>query len=400
MPETSPYRLLTFSTLFPNARMPRHGLFVEKRLTELLSSGRAVSRVVAPVPWFPSDNRVFGEYARYAAVPRRETRGKVEVLHPRYPLLPAVGMSSAPYSMARFTRRALQRVLRDGYDFDVIDAHYFYPDGVAAVMLGRALRKPVIITARGTDLNLIPRYRVPRRLIQWAASKADGLITVCAALRDALTGLGVDPSRVRVLRNGVDLDFFFPRDRREARRELGLPEDRTLLISVGLLIDRKGHDIPIRGLSALPNASLLIAGEGDKREELEQLAVREGVADRVEFLGGVPQERLRTYLSAVDALVLASSREGWANVLLEAMACGTPVIASDVWGTPEVVRSAEAGILMGDRSAAAFVRAYEQLMASYPDRAATRRYAEQFSWRDTTEGQLELIGSVLRERAR
>ena len=293
----------------------------------------------------------------------------------------------------------LQQIRADGYDFDLIDAHYFYPDGVAAVMLARALDKPVIITARGTDLNLIPRYRRPRRQIQWAAARADAMITVCAALKDPLVELGVEPSRVSVLRNGVDLEFFRPAGRQAARDELGLPQDARIVLSVGLLIDRKGHDIPIRALPALDGVQLLIAGDGELRAALEALADREGVGSRVSFLGSVPHERLRLFFSAADALVLASSREGWANVLLESMACDTPVIASDVWGTPEVVAHPDAGVLMPERTPAGFVEAFRALLAHYPVAGATRRYAEGFSWDDTSDGQFDLMQRVVAQRA-
>jgi glycosyltransferase involved in cell wall biosynthesis len=107
---------------------------------------------------------------------------------------------------------------------------------------------------------------------------------------------------------------------------------------------------------------------------------------------------LKKYYGAADALVLASSREGWANVLLESMACGTPVIASNVWGTPEVVASPDAGILMSERTPQGLVQAVHALRASYPQHEATRRYAEKFSWDDTTQGQIKLFQKILAKR--
>jgi glycosyltransferase involved in cell wall biosynthesis len=202
------------------------------------------------------------------------------------------------------------------------------------------------------------------------------------------------------LRNGVDLELFRPIDRPEARDNMELERRHKILLSVGLLIDRKGHDIPIRALTELPDVRLLIAGEGEKKHSLMQLATRIGVADRVTFLGSIPHEKLKFYFSAADALVLASSREGWANVLLESMACGTPVIASNVWGTPEVVTNSAAGVLMDERTPKSLVEAYRNLMSNYPDRAATRHHAEQFSWNATSKGQLQLMRSILRRSGR
>jgi glycosyltransferase involved in cell wall biosynthesis len=386
-------KVLLFSSLFPNAAQPLHGLFVEQRLRKVLETGRAEARVVAPVPWFPFKAPRFGDYATFARVPAREVRHGLLVDHPRFVRLPKVGMSSAPLAMALGALATVRRIRAEGFDFDVIDAHYYYPDGVAAALLGRWLDRPVAITARGTDISLIPDYRLPRAQIRWAAARASANISVCEALKDELRILGIDPSEVRVLRNGVDLQRFRPLDRAAARHRLGLADGRWLL-SVGLLIERKGHDIAIKALRDLPGWSLLIAGAGELDATLRGLAADLGVSDRVRFAGGVPQSELPWYYSAADALVLASSREGWANVLLESMACGTPVVASSVWGTPEVVTERAAGVLMPERTPSGLVSALHMLLADYPDRAATRRYAERFDWDATTAGQLEIFARL------
>jgi teichuronic acid biosynthesis glycosyltransferase TuaC len=386
-------RLMTFSTLFPNSVTPSHGVFVQTRLRHLVASGEVESRVVAPVPWFPFRHRLFGEYARSAAVAHHEERFGLRVAHPRYFLLPKVGMTSAPFFLARSGLAAARGLIGGGYDFDIIDAHYFYPDGVAAVMIGRALKKPVVITARGTDINLIPRFRKPRQMILDAAKNCAAMITVSSALKEELVSLGAASGKITVLRNGVDLMLFHPENRDVARASLGI--SRYSLASVGNLIPTKGHDLVIEALAALPDAELFIAGRGPDEGRLKNLASTLGVLDRVTFLGVLPQEKLRTLYSAADCLVLASVREGWPNVLLEAMACGTPVVASNVGGTSEIVASAEAGVLVDERTAGGIVRAVARLRQLPPDRSATRHYAEQFSWDATTCGQISLFRSVL-----
>ena len=389
-------KILTFSTLFPNAVKPGHGIFVETRLRHLVDSGQVDSRVVAPVPWFPVSHTRFGQYAHYAAVPREEIRYGIKVAHPRYPVLPRIGMAVAPLLLAQAVKPAIGRLIDEGFDFDLIDAHYFYPDGVAAAMLAKYFNKPLVITARGSDITLFPQYRLPRKMIQWAARRADGVITVCNALRDEVVALGVDPARVTSLRNGVDLELFQPVDRAEVRARLGL--DSFTLLAVGHLVPVKAQELAIAALTRLPGVKLLIAGDGPNRQMLAQLAHSEGVADRVTLLGAVPQSALREYYGAADALVLPSEREGWANVLLEAMACGTPVIASRVWGTPEVVAAPEAGVLMEARTPRGVAEAVDALRSSYPDRAATRRYAERFSWDETTNGQLRLFSQLVQRQ--
>lgn len=385
-------RLLTFTTLYPNAAQPHHGLFVEQRLRELLAGGGVEARVVAPVPWFPWAYARFGRYAQFARVPAVEQRHGITVLHPRYAAVPKVGMTLAPLLLAAAAAPTIERLRRSGYAFDAIDAHYFYPDGVAAAWLARRFGRPLVITARGSDVNLIARYRLPRALIRWAAARAAHVVTVCQALKDRLGEIGVAPAHMTVLRNGVDLERFRPVDRAAERARLGLRG--TTLLCVGHLVALKGHDIVIRALAVLPGVELLIVGYGEEEARLKRLAAAHGVAERTRFVGAVPQEELRGYYGAADALVLASSREGWANVLLESMACGTPVIASDVGGSPEVVAAPEAGVLMGERTPAGVVQAFHRLFAAYPDRAATRRYAESFSWAATTRGQRELYARV------
>ena len=226
------------------------------------------------------------------------------------------------------------------------------------------------------------------------AESADGLITVCAALKEELVRLGIPPERVRTLRNGVDLEIFKPLHPQQAKDALAV--GGPVLASVGSLIERKGHDLVIRALQHLPEVTLLIAGEGPEKAALARLAAAIGVENRVRFLGGVPHERLSGIYSAADALVLASSREGWPNVLLESMACGTPVIASNVWGAPEIIKAPEAGVLLHERTAGAIASAARALLAAPPPREATRAYAQRFSWQETTEGQVDLFSRILR----
>jgi len=389
---TGPLSILTVTTLFPNPVQTSHGIFVETRLRKLIATGEARAHVLAPIPWLPAfiDHASLGPVHR---VPRRLTRDGLEIEHPRYLVLPKIGMSITPFTLYRAMRGSLKRLLASGQRFDLIDAHYFYPDGVAAVWLAKEFGLPVVVTARGTDLNLIPEFPIARRMIQRAAAEADGLITVCQALKESLIVLGVPGERVEVLRNGVDLEIFHPVDRAEARGRLGLV--RRTLGSVGHLIERKGHHHAIHALAQLPDTDLVIAGGGPDRLALENLAIQLGVEKRVRFLGTLDQRRLCEVYAAVDALVLASSREGWANVLLEAMACGTPVVASAVWGTPELVAAPEAGVLMPSVDAAGVAAGVDRLFDALPDRAATRLYAERFDWGSTTRGQLALFRNVL-----
>lgn len=358
-------------------------MFVENRLRHLVGTGQVEATVIAPVAWFPG---------RHPTVPAEEQRFGLRVLHPRWTPVPAVGMSVSPWLLYVSAKHAVKRLLAEGYRFDMIDAHYFYPDGVAAVWLGKFFGLPVTVTARGSDVTQFPNYAVPRRLIQRAAKEADALITVSAGLRNALVDLGVSPAKITVLRNGVDLAVFRPQPQAEARAIFGV--SGKVLVSVGGLIARKGHHRTIAALANLPGWQLLIAGDGPERGRLEALAHKLGVGDRVRFLGPVPHADLTMLYSAADLSVLASSREGWANVLLESMACGTPVIASPIPGNPEVVQSRQAGLIARENTPDGLAEAIRLWEADPTDRSLTRSYAERFSWDATSAGQLSLFKEV------
>ncbi len=391
-------KLLTISTLYPFPGCERHGVFVETRLRQLMTRYPNVqAKVIAPVPWFPFKSPLFGEYAKYAGVPDVEIRNGIEVFHPRYTVIPKVGWQLTPFFIKRAITRQLRKLIISDYIPDLIDGHYFYPDGVAIKHVAQNFGIPFTCTARGTDINLIPQYPRPKNAILSVMASSKHNMAVCGALREAMIGIGGEPEKITTLRNGVDLSLFpFVREdaQRSLRNELGLPNDAPVLLSVGHLIERKGHHLVIDALTSLSKAVLVIAGDGEASARLRKQVELSGLSDRVIFTGALRQEQLAKYYGAANALVLASSREGWANVLLEAMACGTPVVATNLWGTPEVVASPEAGVLV-DRNAAAIARGIQELLAFPPERFATRRYAEQFSWDETSDLQMKIFEAIL-----
>lgn len=388
-----PVRVLTFTTLFPHRGRPNHGIFVENRLRHLVASGEVTSTVVAPVPWFPSRSPHFGDWAKHAEASRREHRNGIAVYHPRFPLLPRIGMSTAPAALFAAGLSEARRLTAAGRVIDVIDGHYIYPDGVAAVALGRVLKKPVVLTARGSDITQFPEHYLPGRMIHWAMRNAAALISVSAGLKAAMVKLGAPEAKITVLRNGVDLDQFRPSDPRFAREEWAVTG--KICLSVGHLIERKRHHLSIEALTYLPEWTLVLIGEGPEKHRLQALAVQLGVEARVIFAGSKPHADLAKFYSAADLCVLASSREGWANVLLEAMACGTPVVASNIPGNPEVVTELAAGLVVVENTPVCFAETIVKLFQTRRSRSETRRYAESFDWKTISEGQIKIFRQVL-----
>ena len=291
-----------------------------------------------------------------------------------------------------------RRMRCEGFDFDLIDAHYFYPDGVAAATVAAGYRKPLIITARGSDINVIAQLPGPRRQMLQAARSASAIISVSAALKAKMVDLGMDAERIFVLRNGVDMSVYAPVEQAQARAVLGLAHG-PVVASVGNLVPGKGHDLAVQSIARLDDVVLLVVGDGPQRASLERLARELGIGSRVQFTGELLPQQMPTVYSAADLLVLASSNEGWPNVVLEAMACGAAVVAADVGGVREILTAGVGGTIVLERSAEAFAAAINDRLTRVGERAAVRAFASQFSWDEVVRQQTELYQRVAGERA-
>jgi len=344
-------RILTYTSLFPNAKQKDLGVFIYQRMAHLARRPGMQVEVVAPVPYFPPWIRA-KRWESLREIPREETIANLTVYHPRYLLIPKISMPL--HGLLMFLGSfLLVRRLHAQAGFDCIDAHYVYPDGFAAALLSMWLKIPFLVSARGTDMNLFPSFRMIRPMIRWTLKKATGAIGVCGALRDAMVDLGTPKEKTQVIGNGVDVSRFQPFQRREARDRLRMPQEAGIIVSVGALIPRKGHHLSIPAIAKIaprfPKVRFYIVGEGESRHELETQARNLGIEERVFLVGARPNEELYIWYSAANVSCLASSREGWPNVLLESIACGTPVVATRVWGTPEVIVSPELGIIVDQK---------------------------------------------------
>jgi teichuronic acid biosynthesis glycosyltransferase TuaC len=374
--------ILTLSTLFPNALQPVHALFVRARMEQFSRRYGHHWTVVAPVPFFPKiPFRTFKTYDTYARVPRYEESRGYPVHHPRYLVTPKVGMRFYGAWLTAGVRRLVKELhARD--PFDVIDGHYVYPDGTAAARLGRELDIPVVLSARGTDLNLYSRLPGIVDLIRSNLNSSRHLICVCEGLRQEALKLGVPGEKVSVIGNGVDADRFRRGDRRKARESLDLPLDATIILSVGHLIERKGFHLIIDACSRLgrKNVLLVIVGDGPERGPLERLVANLHLGDQVRFAGAVENDDLPTWYQSADVFALASSREGWPNVLCEAQACGLPVVATKVWGIPEIIHCEELGVLVEERNAEGLRAGLERALTRVWDRSLIASVGGSRTW--------------------
>lgn len=383
-------RVLSLSMVFPNSRQPHHGVFVRQRLEQI--AVHAEVTVVAPVPYFPlATGRMEN---RPAGVEPFRRDGRLDVWHPRFWSVPglAKGFDGHLYAASIASRvRALHRER----PFDLIDAHFAYPDGFAGVRLGRRLGLPVSITLRGTlpDLMRRPSRRLALRL---ALEGADVILSVSDALRRDAVELGIDADRVVVVPNGIDVARFAPVDRREARERLGLPAERPILITVGALREVKGHhhllDAVARMRVRLPGVLAVVVGgasvSDDRSVALRRQAAELGIENNVLWAGARPHEEIPLWLSAADLFVNASRREGCCNALLEAQACGLPAVATAVGGNPEIVASERLGTLVPPADPEAMAQALAGALERPWDRDAIRAVVARRSWEATAEAVL------------
>jgi glycosyltransferase involved in cell wall biosynthesis len=373
-------RVLTLSTLFPDASRPDFGVFVEKQTRGLAARADVQLQVVAPLGLPPKPFSAAPRYRALDALPLREAWRGLDVHRPRFINLPG---TSGRFHAPMLTRALIPLLteIRRTFPFDVVDAEFFFPDGPVGIALGRRFDVPVSIKARGADIHHWGRSPATALAVAGAAREAEGVLAVSRALRDDMIALGMPGERIAVHRTGVDHGAFAAHERAAAKAALGI--DGPLVLAVGSLIARKGHDIVIDAVASLPGVALHIVGGGSERAALEARIGALGASDRIRLIGQVPHEELPRIFAAADVMALASASEGLANVWVEALAAGTPVVAPDIGGAAEAIDRPEAGRLVA-RTPEAFAAAIAALLHAPPSADAVRAAAQRFSWQTNT----------------
>jgi teichuronic acid biosynthesis glycosyltransferase TuaC len=369
-------RILTLSTLFPNQAQPNFGIFVERQTAGLAARNGVDVTVVNPIGLPPWPLNKSPQYAALSALPEHEEWRGLNVHRPRFTLIPKFG---GPYNPAMIARAVLPLVKRLHAEkpFDLIDAEFFYPDGPAAMRLSEALGIPFTIKARGADIHHWGAAKGCAAQIVSASQKASGLLAVSSALKADMAALGMDPEKIMVHYTGLDQERFVPRDRITEKAKLGISGPAVLC--VGALIPRKNQALLIRALPQLTDVTLMLAGQGASEAEYRGLAQQLGVQARVRFIGNVPHDDLPSLFAAADVMALVSKSEGLANAWVEALACGTPVVASNVGGAPELIRSPDAGHIV-ETNVSAITGAIRDLIDNPIPSSQVAAQVAHFSW--------------------
>lgn len=375
-------KVLSLSTVFPRPGEENLGLFVYRRLEAM--ARYCDIEVVAPVPWIDYGNPS-SRTGHLASTPAWRELGPLPVSYPRF-LHPPGGTFVVPFAMAACVAGRIGQIRRR-FDFDLIDAHFGFPESIAAALLAQRFNRPFTVTLRGNE-PAHGRAGMKRRLLGWALRRAARVISVSARLSDFAVSLGVPRQRCAVIPNGIAPDLFHPRDRAAKRSEIGMNPNSLHLLSVGYLIERKGHHRVVKALAGLRRqgipAELWIVGnagrEGRFEDRLRQCVEDCGASRSVHFIPAVKPDLLAGYMTACDVFCLASSREGWPNAIHEAQACGAPVVATDVGGAPDMIPCDDYGLIVAPGDDEALESALRTALTRQWDRAAIAAWGGMRTW--------------------
>ena len=372
-------KILSLSTCYPNPREEAPGAFIRSRLQRM--AAMAEIRVMAPVPAFHYF-RGLRSGVRDEPVPPFRTDASTTVYHPRW-FYPPLGTAVNALFLFLQLLWPVARLRRE-FPFQVIDAHFGHPEATAAALLSIVFGCPFTVTLRGSEMYHGSKpFR--RMAMSWALRRASRVITVSDRLRRFALDLGVDARRTVTIPNGVDASRYHPRDRAACREKFGISTDQRLMISAGCLVELKGHHHAITAVKALRDRGVavefIIPGEyGPYHDALRKQIATLGLEKQVRLLGYVAPSEVAELMCAADLYCMASLREGWPNVVHESLACGTPVVATDVGAVPALIPSADYGLIVPPGDPLALAEAIDKALRTPWDRTAISVWGMSRSW--------------------
>lgn len=376
-------KILMLTRLFPSQAFPSFGTFCLERAKAL--SAHADVRVMVPTPYYPPWLPGKPVWKKWTQVEQAGTVPPgIQVTYPRYGSLPGTATWFQGVAMAHSVRRELATHY-GGWQPDVIDGHFAFPDGYAAVKLGNALAVPTVVTSHGSDLRQYPHIPIAGGMTRWTLRRAARVISVSTDLLNNSIALGCPPERAVFLTNGVDPAKFAVRDKAECRQQLGLPLNRNIAVQVAALVDVKDQSLGLRALADIRNQGLtppllVLVGDGPNRQRLQNEITQLDLAKEVILVGQRPHAEVAVWMGAADWLLLTSLAEGWPTVYFEAMACGRPVLTANVSSAKDAICQSAYGTVVEPRTPQAFAQAMLDAAQRVFAPAILRAYAEGNSW--------------------
>jgi len=387
--------------LFPSTAFPTLGTFCLERARALAK--HADVRVMVPTPYFPRGLPAPKEWRLWSEVEREsKLEGSIIVTYPRYLSIPKIASFSQGFAVAHSAYQDFKAHYA-GWQPDIIDGHFAFPDGYAAVQLARKIGCPAVVTCHGADLRIYPELPTVKDMLSQTLHSADRVISVSTDLKQRSVALGCPEENAVFLTNGVDPTKFALRTKAECREKLGLPVDRKIGVYVGYLIDRKNQSLVIRAIDKIRKRGhtsplIVLVGDGPNRKRLERETAELGLAEHVQFAGQRSHEEVAVWMGASDWLLLSSDYEGWATVYFEAMACGRPVLTSNVSSARDAICKPDYGCVIEPATPEAFATAIIEASSKEYDPKLIRAYAEKNSWSNWSEKAITLFEKIIEEK--
>ncbi len=380
-------KILVITNVFPNSQEPNRGIYNLQQFQELKKFPGYEIQVIAPLPW-SLPIKMNKKWYKIAQIPDKEEIAGFCVYHPRYLVIPKVLSSLHGFSLF-LSLIGKVRSVQKRFPFDCILATWAYPDAFAASLIAQRFRKPLITKVHGSDINLYTKPFLLRKLVQYALRASARVIALSGELKNIIVNLGVSEDRVVIVGNGIDEKKFKFENMKNCRDYLHLNNGGKKVLFVGNLMPVKGVTYLLEAMKILldkrKGLSLTVVGDGTDRPMLEAKAAELGIRDFVNFVGARKHSDIPLWLNASDILCLPSLKEGCPNVVLEAMACGKPVVASRVGGVPEIIKSEDFGILVEPQNPGALAEALSLALDKAWKGSVIREEALKSTWPESAQ---------------
>lgn len=393
-------KILVITNLYPNPVDPLRGIFIGNMVKILRK--KCEIKVISPLPWFPRNKFFirFKKYYHFSQVPEESNITGVTVYYPKYLAIPKMGFLNPVFIFIAIFLKTLKIVKQD--KIDLINAHWIYPDGIAVSWIARLLKKPFILSSRGCDINLYSMFKLRKPQIKNALEKASKVTAISEKQKSIIEGLGIHKNKIIVIKNGVDFKSFDIKDKKKCRDILGINYKNKIILFVGQIIEVKGIGFFIEAIKKLKDNKLNgfrveIIGDGNLREGQENIVRDSGLQEFIHFLGEKSREEIPLWYGACDLLCLPSIREGCPNVILEALASGRPVVASNVGGIPELVNENN-GILFEKEDIERLANALKTALSKKWDDQVIQNTVKGYTWESIADQYFNLFNEVLKHK--
>lgn len=391
-------KILVISSLFPNNKQLTNGVFVKQQILEL--SKLCALKVVAPVP-FSLPIKQIKKWDTFAHVSKKEIIYNIEAYHPRYFVTPKIGRCLYGFFYFMGIYKTVKNILKN-FKFNFIVVYFAYPDGFAAALLAKILKKPLIIYALGSDINVFLKSKIRKFLTRYALNHADSIITVSNNLKVNMERLGIPEKKIVVIHNGVDSLKFIPMSKNECRRKLNIPLNKSIILFIGSLRRVKGAELLIEALKKLKDYGLnnllaILIGDGELKEEIENKIKINGLNHEVRLVGAKSHEEIPFWMNACDVFCLPSLSEGYPNVVLESLACGKPVVSTTVGGIPEIITSEDYGFLVSSQNTHKLAEALQKAIDKTWNCEVLRNRVSGSTWKENSKKLYVYIRKNLRD---